>query len=212
MAHALFRTLFRGRDAPVAEAAEPGHAIAYHAYAYKASLIGAAHRYELTEDGLSWRTGRRAGLWRYGDIAEVRLSYRPMGLQAKRFRADLRHADGSRIVIMSTSKQTVALMQPQAEYRGFILELHRQMAAAGSTASLRGGLRPVLYRAIVAALVLVALAMAALLVRALATGEFAGAAFIVGFCVYAGWQLRGVLSRNRPRDYTFADVPAELLP
>lgn len=207
MGQALFRTLFTARNAPVAEVAEPGHA-----YAYKASLIGAAHRYELTADGLSWRTGRRTGLWRYRDIAEVRLSYRPMGMQANRFRADLRHADGSRIVIMSTSKQTVALMQPQAEYRGFILELHRQMAAAGSTASLRGGLRPVLYRAIGGALVLVALAMAALLLRALVTGEFAGAAFILGFCAYAGWQLRAVLRSNRPRDYTFADVPADLLP
>ena len=192
---------------PVAEAASPGHA-----YAYKASLIGAAHRYELAAEGLSWRTGRRGGLWRYRDIAEVRLSYRPMGMQEKRFRADLRHADGSRIVIMSTSKQTVALMQPQAEYRGFMLELHRQLAAADSTASLRAGLRPGLYRAIVVALALVGLAMAALLVRAILTGEWAGAAFIVGFALFAAWQLRGVLRRNRPRDYTFADVPTDLLP
>ena len=28
-------------------------------YAYKASLIGAAHRFELTEQGLSWRFGGR---------------------------------------------------------------------------------------------------------------------------------------------------------
>ncbi|MDB5620246.1 hypothetical protein [Tardiphaga sp.] len=183
-----------------------------HAYAYKASLVGAAHLYELAADGLSWRTGRKAGLWRYRDIAEVRLSYRPMGMQAKRFRCDLRHEDGSRIVIMSTSKQTVALMQPQAGYRGFILELHRQMEAAGSDASLHGGLRPGLYWTIVAALVLVGVAMVALLVRALVTGEFAGVAFIIGFAVFATWQLRGVLRRNRPRDYTFADVPADLLP
>ena len=191
---------------PAAEAS------AGHAYGYKASLVGAAHLYELTAEGLSWRTGRKAGLWRYRDIAEVRLSYRPMGMQAKRFRADLRHADGSRMVILSTSKQTVALMQPQAGYRGFVLELHRRLAAASSTASLLGGLRPGLYRAIVAALALVGVAMAALLLRALVTGEFAGAAFIAGFSGYAAWQLRGVLRRNRPRDYTFAEVPADLLP
>jgi hypothetical protein len=183
-----------------------------HAYGYKASLIGAAHLYELTAEGLSWRTGRKAGLWLYPDIAEIRLSYRPMGMQSKRFRADLRHADGSRIVIMSTSKQTVALMQPQAGYRGFILDLHRHLAAAGSAALLRGGLRPGLYRAIVAALALVGVAMAALLLRALLTGEFAGAAFIIGFAVFAAWQLSDVLRRNRPRNYTFADVPADLLP
>ena len=203
----MFRTLFRGRDKPAAEVAAPDHA-----YAYKASLVGAAHLYELTADGLSWRTGRKSGLWRYRDVAEVRLSYRPMGMQAKRFRADLRHEDGSRIVIMSTSKQTVALVQPQAGYRGFILELHRELAAAGSTAMLRGGLGPGLYRAIVTALVLVGVAMAALLVRALLTGEFAGAAFLVGFGLFAAWQLRDVLRRNRPQDYTFADVPADLLP
>ena len=183
-----------------------------HAYAYKATLIGAAHRYELTADGLSWRTGRKSGLWDYRDIAEVRLSYRPMGMQAKRFRADLRNADDSRIVILSTSKQTVALVQPQEGYRGFVLELHRRMAAAGSNASLRAGLRPALYRAIVIALLLVGAAMAALLVRAMLTGEFAGAAFILCFGAYAAWQLRAVLRRNRPRDYTFADVPADLLP
>jgi hypothetical protein len=203
----LFRKLFSSREEPGAVAALPGHT-----YAYKTSLVGAAHRYELTSDGLSWRTGRTTGLWRYRDFAEVRMSYRPMGMQAKRFRTDLRHADGSRLVIMSTSKQTVALMQPQAEYRGFLLELHRQLAAAGSAASLRGGLGPALYRTMVAALVLVGVAMAALLVRALLTGEIAGGLFIIGFAVFAAWQLRGVLRRNRPRYYTFADMPLDLLP
>ena len=29
-------------------------------YAYKASLIGAAHQFELTADGLSWRVAGRA--------------------------------------------------------------------------------------------------------------------------------------------------------
>lgn len=192
---------------PAAGAAAPGHA-----YAYKASLIGAAHRYELTTDGLAWRTGRKTGLWRYGDISEVRLSYRPMGMQANRFRADLRHADGSRIVILSTSKQTVALMQPQAGYRGFILELHRQLAESNSTASLRAGLRPGLYRTIMVVLALIVAAMAALLVRALLTGELAGAAFIVCFGAYAAWQLRDVLCRNRPRHYTFSREPPDLLP
>ncbi|MDB5564393.1 MAG: hypothetical protein JWP84_959 [Tardiphaga sp.] len=189
------------------DAAAPGHS-----YAYKASLIGAAHRFELTEEGLSWRTGRRSGLWRYADIAAIRLSYRPMGMQNRRFRADIHHADGGRIAIMSTSKQTVALMQPQAGYAAFILQLHRQLAVAGGIASLSGGLRPGIYTAIVVALALVGIAMAALLVRALVTGEFAGAVFIVGFSALFGWQIGGFLRCNKPRNYTFGDVPADLLP
>ena len=111
-------------------------------YAYRASLIGAAHQFELTPDGLAWRSGRRSGLWRYADIASVRLSYRPMGMQARRFRADIANTAGARLTIMSTSKQTVALMEPQAGYRGFILRLHTHLAEAGGGATLTGGLGP----------------------------------------------------------------------
>ena len=58
-------------------------------YAYKASLVGAAHQFELTEQGLSWRIAGRSGLWPYADIASVRLSYRPVSMQSRRFRADI---------------------------------------------------------------------------------------------------------------------------
>lgn len=204
----MFRALFKRRHAP-APADLAGHD---QTYAYKASLIGAAHHYALGDDGLSWRTGRRAGVWAYGDIASIRLSYRPMGLQHRRFRADIAHVDGHRITIFSTSKQTVALMQPQPGYSGFILQLHRRLAAAGSAARLSAGLRPGIYRAIVVALGIVGLAMAGLLLRALFTGEFGGVVFIVGFAGLAGWLARGFLRRNRPRVYSFGDVPAELLP
>jgi len=183
-----------------------------HAYAYKASLIGAAHRFELTEQGLSWRTGRRNGTWAYADIAAVRLSYRPMGMQHRRFRTDIEHTDGSHITIMSTSKQTVALMQPQAGYAAFILQLHRQLAAVGSTALLSAGLRPAIYTAIIVALALFGIAMAALLLRALLTGEIAGVVFIVGFGALFGWQIGGFVRRNKPRRYTFETVPQDLLP
>lgn len=180
-------------------------------YAFRGSLIGAAHQFELTEDGLSWRTGRRSGLWLYPDIASVRLSYRPMGMQARRFRADIANRAGARLTIMSTSKQTVALMEPQAGYRGFILLLHRRLAKAGNAAALSGGLRPQIYFVLLAAVALVGIAMVALLVRALATGEWAGVIFIVGFSGLFGWQIGGFLRRNRPRNYTYDDVPDELL-
>jgi hypothetical protein len=32
-------------------------------YAYKASLIGAAHRFELTDQGLSWRIAGKTAVW-----------------------------------------------------------------------------------------------------------------------------------------------------
>ena len=126
-------------------------------YAYKASLIGSAHQFELTEQGLSWRVAGRSGVWPYADIASVRLSYRPVSMQARRFRADLKKERGGWLPIFSTSWQTAALMAPQdKDYRDFIVELHARMAKAGSRAVLTGGLHPRLYTAAVVSVALLA--------------------------------------------------------
>lgn len=182
-------------------------------YAYKASLIGSAHRFELTEEGLSWHIGGRSGLWVYGEISAIRLSYRPVSMQQHRFRADVSHADGGRIAILSTSWQTAALMAPQDYgYRDFIVELHGRMAKAGSQAVLTAGLGRVTYAAALALLACLAVAMAGLFIRALMIGEFAGMLFIVGFAALFTWQVGGFIRRNQPRTYRFDALPEDLLP
>lgn len=182
-------------------------------YAYKASLIGSAHEFELTDRGLSWKISGRSGLWAWRDIAAIQLSYRPSSMQAHRFRADIWHRDGARIRIMSTNWQTVSLMTPQDNgYRAFIEDLHARMAAAGSTATLTGGLPKGLFAAALAFVALLALAMAGLFVRALATGEYAGAGFLVAFALLFNWQIGGFVRRNRPCAYSFGHLPEALLP
>jgi hypothetical protein len=86
------------------------------------------------------------------------------------------------------------------------------MAAAGSTAKLVGGLKPRLYTVAIVLLAFVAIAMAGLLVRAVLIGEWAGGLFLVGFAALFAWQIGGFVRRNRPRAYTFDDLPAGLLP
>lgn len=182
-------------------------------YAYKPSLMGAAHRFELTEQGLSWRFAGRSGVWPYADIAAIRLSYRPVSMQAHRFRADIGNKDGGRLLILSTSWQTAALMAPQdSGYRGFITELHARLAQAGSKPELTGGLGRKTYTAAVALLALVAAMLLVLFVRALLTFEFAGALFFVGFAALFAWQVGGFVRRNRPVSYSFDHIPSELLP
>jgi hypothetical protein len=182
-------------------------------YAYKASLIGAAHQFELTDDGLSWRVAGKTGLWPYAGISAIRLSYRPVSMQSRRFRADIDNADGRRIAILSTTWHTAALMAPQdRDYRAFIAQLHRRMAQAGSGATLTGGLGPRAYAAAIALLILVAITISGLFVRAIATGEFAGALFLAGFTAMFAWQIGGFVRRNRPRAYTFDQLPEALLP
>jgi hypothetical protein len=182
-------------------------------YAYKASLIGSAHQFELTEDGLAWRAAGRADLWRYRDISAVRLSYRPVSMQAQRFRADICHVSGARLAVISTSWQTAALMAPQdSEYRTFILALHARMAGGGAKVLLSGGLSPALYAIGLILVALLAAGTAMLFVRALLTGEFAGALFLVGFAALFGWQVGGFIRRNRPVTYDFDHIPEPLLP
>jgi hypothetical protein len=182
-------------------------------YAYKASLIGAAHRFELTDEGLSWQIGGRSGVWPYAGISAIRLSYRPVSMQSRRFRADIESAGQGHLVLLSTSWQTAALMAPQDhDYRAFITQLHARMKQAASNATLTGGLRPRIHAAAVVLLALVATAMAGLFIRAVAVGEWAGALFLVGFAALFAWQIGGFVSRNRPRAYTFDDLPVALLP
>jgi hypothetical protein len=182
-------------------------------YAYKASLIGAAHQFELTGGGLSWRIAGKSGVWPYAGISAIRLSYRPVSMQSRRFRADIENADAARIVILSTSWQTASLMAPQdCDYRVFMTQLHRRIAEAGSRPALIGGLRPRVYTAAIVLLTLLAIAMAGLFVRAIATGEWAGALFLVGFAALFAWQVGGFVGRNRPQAYTLDHLPEALLP
>lgn len=182
-------------------------------YAYKASLVGSAHRFELTDEGLSWHSRGRSGLWPYDEISAVRLSFRPVSMQQHRFRADISHISGRRIAILSTSWQTAALMAPQDDgFRAFIVALHARMAKAGSRAALTAGLGRTAYAAVLAFLAMLTVAMAGLLIRALVIGEFAGALFIVGFAALFAWQVGGFVRRNQPRSYTLAHLPESLLP
>jgi hypothetical protein len=105
------------------------------------------------------------------------------------------------------------LMAPQDnDYRAFIAQLHARMAAAASKATLVGGLTPRVYGAALILLTLVALAMTGLLIRAVAVGEWAGVLFLLGFAALFTWQIGGFIRRNRPRAYTFDDLPAALVP
>jgi hypothetical protein len=196
-------------DAPLADAEHRPDL----SYGYRASLVGGGRDFALTSDGLAWKVGAKSGLWPYASIAALTLSYRPVSMQSQRFRADLKNVSGERLVLLSTSWQTVALMAPQdADYRAFMLELHRRLAAAGSRVELIGGLSPLVYRAALAVVAVLAIAMTALLARALATEAYAGAAFIVGFAALFAWQIGGFIRRNRPLRYGFDALPMQLLP
>ncbi|MFT6669887.1 MAG: hypothetical protein ACJAVZ_001349 [Afipia broomeae] len=169
-------------------------------YIFKPSLVGGASQFDLTGEGLSWQVRGKHGVWPLEKIAAIRLSYRPVSMQSRRFRADIEDTRGERVTLYSTTWHTVALMSPQDNgYRAFIVELHRRLAAIGSKAVLVVGINPAIYTAGLVVLGLVGVSMLGLLIRALITGEFAGALFLIGFAALFGWQIGGFLRRNKPR-------------
>jgi hypothetical protein len=182
-------------------------------YTYKPSLIGSACYFELTEEGLSWRFSGRSGVWPYGAITAIRLSYRPVSMQARRFRADIRNANGQALAVISTTWQTAALMTPQNQsYRVFVTHLHNRIARAGGRPMLVGGLTRPVYGLGVVAMVFVCLALTGLLIRAVAIGSASAIVFLVGFAALFGWQIGGFMRRNRPRPYASNAIPADLIP
>ena len=88
----------------------------------------------------------------------------------------------------------------------------RGMRQAGSKATLIGGIGPRSMLPAICLLALVAIAIDGLFIRAIATGEWAGGLFLVGFAALFGWQIGGFIGRNRPRAYTFDRLPEALLP
>src|SRR5690606_25952271 len=89
---------------------------------------------------LEWNVGGYPGQMPYPMIATIRLGYRPSNLGSQRFTAEIWPRSGSKIEIASASyKSPVALEDQGPDYRAFILELHRRVAASGSDCRFEAG-------------------------------------------------------------------------
>ena len=130
-----------------------------------------------------------------------------------RFRADIRHKDGRTLKIFSATFAGIIAMTPQNDsYRAFIVELHRRVAAERGGVVCVAGLQPIAFALAVAIFGAIMLAIAALLVRALFSGEFIAALFLLGFVAWSSWYVGGWLMRNKPQRYEPEHVPPQLLP
>ena len=103
-------------------------------YIHKPSLMGAPWELHLRPDALEWRTGRHEGRIPYARVRRVRLSFRPVTMQTRRFVAEVWSEAGPRLSIASTSWRSMVEQEAQDQAFGaFVRELHRRIAAAGAT-------------------------------------------------------------------------------
>src|SRR3954470_14544441 len=94
-------------------------------YTYRPSLMGAAWEFTLMPDALEWKAGRRGGRVPYDAIHHVRLSFRPVAMQSRRFRAEVWSKAGPKLDVVSSSwRSMVEQVSQDADYLRFITELH----------------------------------------------------------------------------------------
>ena len=182
-------------------------------YVYKPSLMGAPWELRLRPDALAWQVGRHEGRIPYARIRRVRLSFRPVTMQTRRFITEIWPVDGPRLTIASTSWRSLVEQGAQDDaYGAFVKELHRRIAASGAQAAFEAGSPPLLYWPGLAIFAVGALGLAALTVRALSAEAYAGAAFVAAFLGLFLWQSGNYFWRNRPGTYRPDALPNELVP
>jgi hypothetical protein len=182
-------------------------------YGYKPSLMGAAWELRLRPDALEWRTGRHHGRIPYDRITRIRLSFRPVTMQTRRFVTEIWWPGAPRLAIASTSWRSLVEQAAQdQDYGAFVRELSARVAAAGGTPAFETGVPRFLYWLGVVVFVGVAAALAVLTLRALALGAYSGAALVAAFLALFVWQSGGYFKRNRPGCYRPDAPPKDLVP
>jgi hypothetical protein len=182
-------------------------------YRYRPRMVGGDFTFRLEPDALAWELGRRNGRLAYRDIARLRLGYRPANLAGSRFIAEIWSREGMKMEIASISQRSLFDYQNlAAEYRAFIIELARRIAASGGKCRCDAGFPP--WRWWPALFVAVATLTAAIYVsvRALIAGAVTASAVIAALGLFFLWQIGSMVVRNRPRTYDPNSPPGDVLP
>lgn len=182
-------------------------------YSYRPSLLGAQWTLALTPDGLAFSAGPRQGKVRYGDIARLRMAYRPTSMQTSRFVTEIRAAGVPPLRAVSTTwKSMVEQQRLDADYTRFVTALHARVAASGAPVACERGRPALIYWPGLAVFISVSLGLAALIVRTLQASAILPALLVGVFFALFVWQGGTFFSRNRPGRYPVAEPPRDLLP
>ena len=182
-------------------------------YVYKPSLIGAPWEFVLKSDAMNWKIGSRAGRVRYDRVRRVRMSFRPVTMQSQRFLTEIWSADNPKIQIASASwRSLVEQERLDAAYAAFVTELHRRLAAAGTSAQYLAGMQRLTYWIGVTVFSGAMGAMGVLTVRAIQLEQWTAAALVGAFFLVFAFQVGNYFRRNWPSRYRPDALPAYVLP
>jgi len=192
---------------------EQAQALAEPAYSYKPSLMGAPWLLRLAPDHLAWEVGRRSGNVPYRDIARIRMSFKPVTMQTRRYLTEIWAPGTPKLVISSASwKSMVEQASLVGPYSDFVAQLHARVFASGGKPRCEGGLHPFLYWPGAVVFGTLLLGLAVLIARALQEASWPAVLFVLGFMALFSWQIGNFFRFNRPIRYEADAPPAHLLP
>ena len=183
------------------------------AYSYKPSLMGAPWLFRLMPEHLEWTVGRRSGTVPYRDIASIRMSFKPVTMQTRRYLTEIWAPGAPRLVISSASWRSMVEQASLAgPYSEFVTQLHARIAASGGKPRCETGLNPFLYWPGLIVFAGLLVGFLGMTVRALQVSSWPAALFIVGFMALFVWQIGKFFKLNRPLRYAADAPPENLLP
>ena len=182
-------------------------------YGYRARMIGAGATFRLGEHSLEWNVSGLSGRAAYPMIRMIRLGYRPSNFGSRRFVAEIWPRNAARLEIASASYRSMVAMEDQGlQFKTFIRELHRRIAASGANCRFEAGFAPWRWWPMFAVGAATGLALIYLAFHTLLSGDFAAGLLVLGFILLSSWQMLPLILRNRPRSYDPHNIPKDVLP
>ena len=175
-------------------------------YTVRANGLEPERTWELGEDALRWNTKYGPQQFDLGKITDLRLQWAPTRVNAEQFECHVWVASGWTEIIHSTHYAGFNDFQSRAvDYRRFVLELLRRVAAANPACRFHGGQSTFNYFGN-AAIVMAAIILLAVVVALVGMPWLA----ILGVLVAAAFSLKpifyGWFWANRPRSMTVAEA------
>jgi hypothetical protein len=182
-------------------------------YQFRPRIVGAEHIFRLAPDALEWESGSQRRRIPYGDIASLRLSYRPANFTLRRFLTEIWPREGGKLSIASVSAQGPFNFEDRSSiYSSFVVELGRRIGAAQPGFHFNAGMPRWRWwpAAVFAIATLAALLYVALQAFAMRDNNLAVVMLVFGALFV--WQVGTMLLRNRPRRCEAFSIPPEILP
>ena len=182
-------------------------------YHYRPRMIGSGFSFRLGAHSLEWNMSGLPGQVPYPMIAMVRLGFRPSNFGNRRYIAEIWPGKGAKLEIASASYKSMVSMEDLGpEYRAFITELHRRIAASGSNCRFEAGFAAWRWWPMVAVAAATAIALVYVGATTLLRGDTGAGLLVAGFMGLFAWQMWPLISRNRPMRYDPRQIPDQVLP